>query len=90
METFKCQDPTPLHVLSGKKKKSKVYMEFTADGEELGRLEIELMDWLVPRTTENFRQLCTGISVYFFNSLFPLHCPHTTHPSFCKICKIIH
>ena len=60
METFKCQDPTPLHVLSGKKKKSKVYMEFTADGEELGRLEIELMDWLVPRTTENFRQLCTG------------------------------
>ena len=35
-------------------------MEFTADGEEVGRLEIELMDWLVPRTTENFRQLCTG------------------------------
>merc|ERR1711874_567787 len=44
----------------GKKKRSKVYLELTADGEELGRIEIELFDSLVPRTTENFRQLCTG------------------------------
>merc|ERR1711936_1339637 len=44
----------------GKKKRSKVYLELTADGEELGRIEIELFDDIVPRTTENFRQLCTG------------------------------
>ena len=47
-------------ILPGRKKRSKVYLELTADGEDLGRLEIELFDWLVPRTTENFRQLCTG------------------------------
>ena len=84
------QPRSVIKILSGKKKRSKVYLEVTADGEDLGRIEIELFDDVVPRTTENFRQLCTGISVYFFNSLFPLHCPHTTHPSFCKICKIIH
>ena len=47
-------------ILSGKKKRSKVYLELTADGEDLGRVEIELFDDVVPRTTENFRQLCTG------------------------------
>ena len=46
--------------MSGKKKRSKVYLEVTADDEDLGRVEIELFDDLVPRTTENFRQLCTG------------------------------
>ena len=47
-------------ILSGKKKRSKVYLELTADGEDLGRVEIELFDDVVPRTAENFRQLCTG------------------------------
>ena len=46
--------------MSGKKKRSKVYLEVTADDEDLGRVEIELFDDLVPRTAENFRQLCTG------------------------------
>ena len=46
--------------ITGKKKRSKVYLEVTADDEELGRIEIELFDDLVPRTAENFRQLCTG------------------------------
>ena len=45
---------------SGKKKRSKVYLEVSADNEDLGRIEIELFDDLVPRTAENFRQLCTG------------------------------
>ena len=51
---------TSIHCVLGKKKRSKVYLEVTADGEDLGRVEIELFDDLVPRTTENFRQLCTG------------------------------
>ena len=51
---------TSIHCVSGKKKRSKVYLEVTADDEDLGRVEIELFDDLVPRTTENFRQLCTG------------------------------
>ena len=47
-------------IFSGKKKRSKVYLEVSADNEDLGRIEIELFDDLVPRTAENFRQLCTG------------------------------
>ena len=47
-------------LISGKKKRSKVYLEVSADNEDLGRIEIELFDDLVPRTAENFRQLCTG------------------------------
>ena len=39
----------------GKKKRSKVYLEITADGEDVGRIEIELFDDIVPRTAENFR-----------------------------------
>ena len=35
---------------SGKKKRSKVYLEVSADNEDLGRIEIELFDVLVPRT----------------------------------------
>ena len=51
---------TTLRPFSGKKKRSKVYLEVSADNEDLGRIEIELFDDLVPRTAENFRQLCTG------------------------------
>ena len=51
---YNCDD------FSGKKKRSKVYLEVSADNEDLGRIEIELFDDLVPRTAENFRQLCTG------------------------------
>jgi peptidyl-prolyl isomerase H (cyclophilin H) len=29
-------------------------------GESLGRIKMELFNNLVPRTTENFRQFCTG------------------------------
>ena len=45
----------PITNFPGKKKRSKVYLEITADGEDVGRIEIELFDDIVPRTAENFR-----------------------------------
>merc|ERR1711935_1101231 len=38
----------------------KVFFELTADGESVGRETFELRSDVVPKTTENFRQLCTG------------------------------
>ncbi|MGB3535610.1 MAG: peptidylprolyl isomerase [Microcoleaceae cyanobacterium] len=37
-----------------------VYFDVTADGESLGRIVFELFADDVPKTAENFRQLCTG------------------------------
>lgn len=37
-----------------------VFFDVTADGEPLGRITFQLFDSVVPRTTDNFRQLCTG------------------------------
>lgn len=38
----------------------RVFLDVTADGEALGRIEIELRSDVVPKTAENFRALCTG------------------------------
>ncbi|CAG4954641.1 unnamed protein product [Colias eurytheme] len=38
----------------------KVFFDVTADGEPLGRIVIKLNSDEVPKTTENFRALCTG------------------------------
>merc|ERR1711915_872616 len=38
----------------------KVYFEMTAGGEKLGKITWELRADVVPKTAENFRQLCTG------------------------------
>jgi cyclophilin family peptidyl-prolyl cis-trans isomerase len=43
-----------------KKKLPRVFMDITADGKPLGRIEIELRSDVVPKTAENFRVLCTG------------------------------
>ncbi|KAJ2537257.1 hypothetical protein EV175_006742, partial [Coemansia sp. RSA 1933] len=40
--------------------KPQVYFEITADGAPVGRIEMELEAGVVPKTVENFRQLCTG------------------------------
>lgn len=37
-----------------------VFMDITAGGQEIGRIKMELFADIVPRTAENFRQLCTG------------------------------
>ncbi|KAJ0182432.1 hypothetical protein K1T71_001801 [Dendrolimus kikuchii] len=38
----------------------KVFFDVTADGEPLGRIVMKLNSDLVPKTSENFRALCTG------------------------------
>lgn len=37
-----------------------VFFDITADGDPLGRVEMTLRTDVVPKTAENFRQLCTG------------------------------
>src|SRR5215212_7793116 len=41
-------------------KNPKVFFDITADGEKLGRIVFELSAYVVPKTAENFRALCTG------------------------------
>ena len=39
---------------------SKVFFDITIGNESAGRIVMELFDDVVPKTTENFRALCTG------------------------------
>lgn len=41
-------------------KRSKCFLDITADGQKLGRIVVELRGDVVPKTAENFRALCTG------------------------------
>lgn len=43
-----------------------VFFDVAADGEPLGRIEMELRTDVVPKTCENFRALCTGEHGYGF------------------------
>ncbi|KAJ2540552.1 Peptidyl-prolyl cis-trans isomerase-like 1, partial [Coemansia sp. RSA 1933] len=44
----------------------RVFFRITADDQPVGRIEMELRVDLVPKTAENFRQLCTGEPGYGF------------------------
>jgi hypothetical protein len=50
----------PLKDVKGKPGNTWVWMDITLDGEDFGRINFELFDSVVPKTTENFRALCTG------------------------------
>lgn len=39
---------------------SRPFLDFAVEGEPLGRVVFELFDHIVPKTTANFRALCTG------------------------------
>ncbi len=47
-----------------KGKLPRCFFDVTADGQQLGRIVIELRSDVVPKTAENFRALCTGEKGY--------------------------
>ena len=42
------------------KARSRCFLEVSVDGQRAGRLVVELLDELLPETSENFRLLCSG------------------------------
>eukprot|EP00823_Brevimastigomonas_motovehiculus_P005530 TRINITY_DN40_c0_g1_i1.p1 TRINITY_DN40_c0_g1~~TRINITY_DN40_c0_g1_i1.p1 ORF type:complete len:182 (-),score=41.79 TRINITY_DN40_c0_g1_i1:245-760(-) len=59
-----------------KKANPKVFFDISIDGKEAGRIEMELFADVVPKTAENFRQLCTGDKGFgyaksFFHRIIP-------------------
>ena len=45
-------------------KTSKVFFDVSIGGHPTGRIEMTLADSVVPKTCENFKQLCTGKNGY--------------------------
>ncbi|XP_073444744.1 peptidyl-prolyl cis-trans isomerase-like [Dendrobates tinctorius] len=56
----------------------KVFFDITVNDEHIGRLVIELRPDVVPKTTENFLQLCTGEKGFGYKG----SCFHRIIPSF--------
>ena len=51
----------------------KVFFDVSVDDAPIGRIEMELAADVVPKTAENFRQLCTGEAGESKTSKVPLH-----------------
>lgn len=49
---------------SSSKKNPIVFFDLAIGGKEIGRVKMELFANVVPKTAENFRQLCTGEFMY--------------------------
>lgn len=66
---------------------TKVFFDITVGGRPTGRIIMELRPDVVPKTAENFRQLCTGEAGFGFKgSSF-----HRVIPGFmCQVSKVIH
>ncbi|KAJ1091706.1 hypothetical protein NDU88_004823 [Pleurodeles waltl] len=56
----------------------RVFFDITADGANMGRIEMELRDDVVPNTVENFRALCTMEKGFGFKG----SCFHRVIPEF--------
>jgi Cyclophilin type peptidyl-prolyl cis-trans isomerase/CLD len=63
----------------------RVYFDMTLNDEPIGRIEMGLYGSTVPKTVENFKQLCTGQPGYGYkNSAF-----HRIIPGFmCQVCHV--
>lgn len=59
-ESTKPTKPTQDEIKEDPSKRSKVYMDITIGGAKAGRISLELCDDIVPKTAENFKELCTG------------------------------
>jgi len=51
-----------------------VFFDISIGGQPAGRIQFELFSDIVPKTAENFRQLCTGEYKYNSPNSLPIHC----------------
>lgn len=57
--------PTPFDWSKDNIKRPRAYFSISLDNENIGRLEFELAEEILPKTVENFRRLCLGNGVKY-------------------------
>merc|ERR1712062_433391 len=58
--TLASSESTRIHPIMGTMATVRVFFDVTADGAPVGKVIMELRADVVPKTSENFRALCTG------------------------------